>query len=271
MASYAKQGDLLHIITLSLSALFAVTVVLFAKDNAGILDKEWIRNGFCVSNEGINYLTSHDLAFYADVFFSIVTIILWLQWRKLPQTQGIHSSRVPILTAAVVGHGLAHGALASGIRKLASDGEQGADLRSLQPLYVRVLAVGVIFWVPMMYAVFPKIKLSLLPVVALIISFFQQTLEEKYGFTYVQTVLMVCFSLNELCRVPSEKQWEYARYPLIVGLPVVICGWIEAVGCSAFYQAIGGHVWYDATIAVSTLLFYIDCYLHGSASKSKEA
>jgi hypothetical protein len=283
MWSYAKQGNLWHILTLCLSFSFAVSVVLFA-DSTGavddvVFDEEWKKNGFCISNPDSPFWTSHDLAFYIDVAFSTLFLGLWFAWRTLPQNQGMYSGRAPEFIAATLAHGAAHGGIAHMLRQgPAGSGEDAAGqadeagkkdttttITTTTVYHVFILGM---FWVTMLYAILPKVKLLAIASLALAVSYFQSTLGEQYGFTYVQTVLMTCFSIHELTQTDKNNR-EYARYPLMVGLPTVICGWIESLHCTAFYQSIGGHVWYDGTIAVTQILFYIHCYLHGTISKSK--
>ncbi len=38
-------------------------------------------------------------------------------------------------------------------------------------------------------------------------------------------------------------------------VPVLIMGWIEAVSCDAGLVHVGGHVWYDAIIPISVLVY----------------
>lgn len=301
MWSYAEQGNLWHILVLCLSLSFALSVVLFAaSDNstvavdnndhvAVVFDDEWKKNGFCITNPDSPFWTSHDLALYVDVVFSTVFLGLWISWHKLPQNQGLYSSRAPEFMASTLAHGAAHGGIAHMLRQqqvargrtgISSDDENGvagwAEEASMNDtihtatttaVVYYVLLLGM-FWVAMLHAILPKVKVLYLACLAVAVSYVQSTLGEQYAFTYVQTVLMTCFSIHELTQTDKNNR-EYARYPLMVGLPTVLCGWIESLHCTAFYQSIGGHVWYDGTIALTQIMFYMDCYLHGTRVKSK--
>ena len=41
-----------------------------------------------------------------------------------------------------------------------------------------------------------------------------------------------------------------------VNLPVGLVSWAEGLLCELGYRAIGGHVWYDASIPLSMLVYY---------------
>jgi hypothetical protein len=79
----------------------------------------------------------------------------------------------------------------------------------------------------------------------------------RFGFTYVQTALLLANSLAELRRPPQQKDAYYALYALGVGVPVGFVGWMEALGCDAFVRsALGGHLVYDTSISLSILTYY---------------
>lgn len=44
-------------------------------------------------------------------------------------------------------------------------------------------------------------------------------------------------------------------FSLSQSVPVVVMGWIEAVSCDAGLVHVGGHVWYDAIIPISVLVY----------------
>ena len=268
MLSYSEQGNLYHAVVVMLSLAFAGSVMLLARDDVAFFDKEWMKNGFCVADENTNYWTSHDTSFYADVFFSIIHLCLWLSWRNKPQCQGKLSSRVPQIVFGVLAHGLGHAGIAHQLRTMDPDGIGEIDPTLKPTRYINIIRLGILFWTPLLYSIlYENLKLWRITTMGLVFSGFSTLLPLTYQFTFVQTVLIMCFAINELLRPTSEKDREYAMFPLIVGMPTVICGWIEALGCSAFYKSIGGHVWYDGTIAVTQIMFYIYCYLYGQKTE----
>ena len=94
----------------------------------------------------------------------------------------------------------------------------------------------------------------------------------KFDFTYVQTVLMTCFSFKELLQRPRAEK-ENISYPLfaaIVTLPLSYVGWMETTQCSSFVRDyLYGHVVYDAYIPISILMWYLLCYAHAKSSEKR--
>jgi hypothetical protein len=118
-----------------------------------------------------------------------------------------------------------------------------------------------IFWMCLIKASLPNVKTATVAVVVLGAQFFQLFVPNQFGFTYVQTVLMLAFSLNQLNRPTKEKDFSYALYAALVGLPVTMVGWMESTQCSAFVMDyLYGHVVYDAYIPCSMLVWYLTCY-----------
>jgi hypothetical protein len=89
---------------------------------------------------------------------------------------------------------------------------------------------------------------------------------QKFGFTYVQTVLMTCFVTKELLLPVEKKDYWYGLWGILVNVPVVVVGWIEALTCDSFLKEIGGHVFYDAVIPLSILLFSLMVLMSSSAA-----
>ena len=81
----------------------------------------------------------------------------------------------------------------------------------------------------------------------------------RFGFTYVQTMLLVTFSIHAIAT--EEKGQYYNAASILIGLPVGFVSWIEALACDNFFVHIGGHVWYDAIIPLSHCAYYLYvCY-----------
>jgi len=184
----------------------------------------------------------------------------------------------------ILGHGIGHGAIAASIRhqdpaaSTTTTAAVGGDgLLSDAPTLWETLDVHsilgtiqqftpfVIFWIFMLKAATPKSSTATiigLAIVSMIGSFGFPT---SFGFTYVQSVLFAIFSWDELWNKPvAEKQFEYALYPWIVGLPLAAIGWMESTQCSKSVIFLGGHLIYDSYIPLSIMLFYMICWLRSS-------
>merc|ERR1719215_259494 len=88
--------------------------------------------------------------------------------------------------------------------------------------------------------------------------FFQFFFPSRFGFTYVQTVLLLLFSTNQLLLPAEEKGRSYALFGIIVSFPVSLVGWVESTQCSVFVKDyLYGHLVYDAYIPCSMLFWYL--------------
>jgi hypothetical protein len=66
---------------------------------------------------------------------------------------------------------------------------------------------------------------------------------------------MLLYSYAELRRPPAAKDAYFDAYAVLVGVPVGIVGWMEALACDAFVLSLGGHVVYDTTISLSIVAY----------------
>jgi hypothetical protein len=89
----------------------------------------------------------------------------------------------------------------------------------------------------------------------------------KFGFTYVQTILLMTASLFA---ITSPKRKYYVAEAFLVNLPVGLVSWVEAIGCDAFLVKFGGHLWYDMSIPISFCLFLTYVALQESSKKTKQ-
>jgi len=106
-----------------------------------------------------------------------------------------------------------------------------------------------------------NLKNSQIVVAAAIVVAAQLFIPNIFGFTFTQTILMLAFSINQLCRNVKEKDFAYAMYPTLVGLPLTMVGWMESTQCTNFVRDMFyGHLVYDAFIPISMLVWYCWCY-----------
>jgi len=132
----------------------------------------------------------------------------------------------------------------------------------------RNVFVMVCFWVGLMKAALPNLRMAPFAAMVLAAMAGQQFVDRQFAFTYVQTILLVAFSVNQLARKKEEKDFVYATHPMVVGVPVTFIGWIESTQCSAFVKdSFYGHLIYDGFIPVAMLVWYVVCYLQIKESR----
>lgn len=273
---WARRGDLFHLLNLSIVLSFALCVAKFvpnAKDgNTVLFDPLWVREGFCVSNPDTPYWTSHDLCLYGDTILAVSFGLLYLWLRKTPGMEAANDI-VKFNIIGIVAHGFGHGMIAKGFRDGVLDSD--ATLSILETTFrdaslieiVRKEIPGLLFWVPLLKATMPNVPNLLILPVALVSDIGNLFLPRTFGFTYVQTVLMISFSVNQLARPIKEKGVEYALYPAIVGVPLAVIGWLESTTCSNFMISIGGHIVYDYYIPIAMIAFYLMSFMRISEKK----
>jgi hypothetical protein len=190
------------------------------------------------------------LSFYVDVVVSGISMLaLWANPR---------SEAGDFLQRSIPGtlmHGLGHAFLS--VNGGGGGGESGAiafaDLSF--PLQIIAPLGGFLFFRSLLgtNAHIPPLHLNLSSFLAMIGLL---VLPPHFGFAYVQTVLVLVFSFYDIVfRPPSAKNRVYFLAAL-VSLPFSLVAWAEGLGCEEFLRDLGGHAWYDGSIAVSLLLFY---------------
>jgi len=174
----------------------------------------------------------------------------------------------------LLAHGIAHGMLGVVLRQGWNEEKAstfGYILLREQSIPQTMLyqIPGFIFWNGLLKATMPDFENSIVAELAVLAQIFGLLIPGQFGFTYVQTVLMVLFALNQL--VQKEKGFAYATYSAMVGFPVILIGWMESTQCSNFVKdRLYGHVVYDASIPILILFWYAVCYMHASSTTTKE-
>jgi len=173
----------------------------------------------------------------------------------------------------IFGHGIGHGLTAKAIREQGELPDDGAALSSNENSHLTQAVGLIVFWLFLLNTTMPKISKKVLIPIAAVCYTGQVYVPLQFSFTYVQTVLLLAFSINQLSRPTNEKQFAYGFYPLISGFPIILIGWLESTCCSRIpLRNIGGHLIYDAWIPVSLIGFYLTCYWTGvSKTKVKSA
>lgn len=277
-SSLQTWGDAAHVVSLLSTSIFCVTVyrsLHAATDDdeasTSILDDDWKKQGFCIAHADEPYKTSHDVCFYVDTIFAIILAIVYLLYRHTP---GLEHANPLIATAipGILGHGIGHAAYGASLRNGTLDTNLLASQTGLQVFHdlmdqgYMAMVLGVIpiliFWTCLLRASLPNVSLVWIGISAVVAQVGIALVPGNFGFTYVQTVLMISFSLNQLARPCSEKEnFSYAAYAVIVTVPVTLVGWLESTQCTRFVKEwLYGHVVYDAFIPVAVLFWYGVCY-----------
>lgn len=266
---YSKLGDLGQLIGIGLSLVYAVCVVAFAKPGLGFFDEEWVERGFCVSNADVPYWSSFDACLYVDTAFAVLLGALYLSWRNLPGME-LPNRLIAFNILGALGHGLVHGLQAMKLRAPVTEESSDVETQATDPWFLLVFAT--MFWLPLIKGSMPKeMKMSTIAFLSAGVTYAQTFVEEKYGFAYVQTMLAIFFGIGLMLLPAKEKGLQYVLWSFMVGIPTVLVGFAEALGCSAFYKAWGGHVLYDLTIVVMLTTYYITCTILTSRMMKKKA
>ena len=173
----------------------------------------------------------------------------------------------------VIAHGLGHGAVAANLRdenlkQYAEDDISYLEALSDHTWYEFILRLFYdqwaywIFWVLLLKATMPQSSMKAILSLSVVSWLSSQRNKPSFQFTHVQTILLLAFTLNQLCRPRADKDFAYYMYGLLVSFPLGIVGWIESIMCSSTVIHYGGHVLYDAYIPISSLVFYLMCYFH---------
>ena len=217
---FPPTGDLTHLALILNASVFAYAVVMH--NESGLFDPVWQPEGFCVSNRETPYWNSHDMCLYVDTIFALLHGLVYLGLRKKPGMEPANEL-VKFNILGVLGHGLGHGAIAKGLR----DGVQTSDLTGLDimmeqsPLErIVMLAPYVIFWIFLLKSSMPAAKFPVICFMTVVSMIGNAMIPNRFAFTYVQTVLLLAFSVNQLLRPASEKAFAYALFPLVAGFPV---------------------------------------------------
>jgi len=268
--SAAAAGDAAHTFVMANTVAFMAAVVLQALQAIDLFSASWVVDGFCIAHKeasvpisGISFpLSSHALCFYSD---TVTAALLLLLSRSRSEEAGMK----PVATAGpgIFGHGAAHlGLWAAGVKPggpplLAP----GASRLALLGGAVGVSAFFFLLFRSTAISARAAAVQSILHgcVTALLVP-------PQFGFTYVQTALMLVFSLAEVRRPFSEKDVYYAAYALLVSVPVGFVGWTESLGCDTFVRSIGGHLIYDTSISI-TICIYLALVRSGLLERAHKA
>ena len=281
---YSTVGDAAHVVTLLNAVAFLVVVGLYAgdKESSFLFDEAWKNDGFCVAGKAKSYWSSHDVCLYMDLALATGLAVLFLFLRNTAGLEAANKFIVPGVVG-IVAHGIGHGAIARGMRdedvieKLQDNIQRPFSERLREESVSTILSEElpfIIFWIGLIYAAMPQSKKSVIFLVSLISHIGNRRIPIHLNFTFVQAVLFLCFSLNQISLPALDKNtFAYATHPLIVCIPTSMVAWIESTQCSSLVRdAFYGHVLYDGYIAASMIIWYFLCFVHtrGASSEAKK-
>jgi hypothetical protein len=85
-------------------------------------------------------------------------------------------------------------------------------------------------WIPLIKATMPQNGSHL---TVLLISWLSiiggRVIPSRFGFTYTQTVLFICFSWNQLSQPRANKNFAYALCAAAASLPLKLLTWLESM------------------------------------------
>lgn len=214
------------------------------------------------------------MCFFVDLLFSLVISFTYYRFRN---TSGMELPNEILSNniLAILGHGIGHRLVGRGLFMEGNNDDLANELAiqslarlSLVEFSIRQVGFG-IFWLGLLKASMPKAKLPFIVLALILAQAGGLFLPNRFGFTYVQTVLMTCNSFDQL--LSKDKGFAYAMYPIIIGVPLTLVGWLESTECVAFVRdRMYGHVVYDAFIPVSLLLWYFLCYIRATSLSAAE-
>lgn len=256
--SLAIIGDALHIANIVGTLAFALAVAKFPS----LFDAEWAKEGFCVVNKMVFYQSSHDWCFYLDMMLALLMTIIYWRLRERP---GMISANALVKShaMAVAGHGMGHALIAKGVRDGNIDTDQQTAFQDMPVAHIIGYQIGLlIFWVSLLKAVCLQLSIKSVSVLAVVFNLVSILIPIRFVFTYVQTVILLCFSIDQLNQGKAAKGFEYALFAAVNGVPVILIAWLESTSCtSGLVQALGGHVMYDVYIALGSIVFYVMVYI----------
>jgi hypothetical protein len=262
---FTSLGDSAHAVTLVSTLAFTYMAGRYMNDsNDTFFDASWKRDGFCVAHAEVEYWNSHDVCLYVDAAMAALLGLVYLALHKMPGMEAANAllfANIP----GILGHGIGHGLVGKQIREfgLEAASPSFSDLVANQTSMEIAQALGLflVFWAGLLKASMNNIQTKYLIPCVLVAIAGNTLVPANFGFTYVQTILMLAFSINQLLRPASEKDYVYATFPLFVGFPLTLVGWMESTQCSNFVRDyMYGHVVYDAYIPIASLAWYLVCY-----------
>ncbi len=275
----SNVGNAFHIIASTSVLAYTTSTFLYAKPESKLFDNDWVQHGFCVIQKDVPYFNSHDLCLYFDVVLVIIGFIVYWSLKGM-QVKAMKSADEMMLFNLLghLGHGLAHGFIAKnyrsedGLKDVMSqssvlgrymDGDE--DLGEL----VKAICLGLVFWFGLLKGACPKLSLSKIGMLAMIVVYGSLFVRNVLGFAYVQAVITVIFSGTQLMLPEDEKNFVFAANAA-AGFFISLIPWVESTSCQRILAKFGGHLVYDISIPIALIVAYCASWRHFSVLHKKE-
>ncbi|KAL3931673.1 MAG: hypothetical protein SGBAC_011199 [Bacillariaceae sp.] len=268
-STYRTIGHSLHALNLLNIALYGGSLYMYGKDDGGIFDPAWLKEGFCLPDESIPFQTTHDLSGYLMVCMALLGLTIRYQL-SIKNSTTVVSEQADQLTywalLGALGHASGHFILANAKRhKFLPPGDVTFldDLKQSSSFWVGLGKAGPgypLFWIPLVKTYMRNTAGNRVALIALLINLGSLIVPSRFGFSYTQAVLFGGMSLDQIFFVPLKQQQtlEYALWPLITTLPNGAWAWFECTACTTHPWMIQyGHILYDAYMVSSYTLFYL--------------
>jgi hypothetical protein len=184
-------GDIANYLSLVLTFAFLLTYFIYPK----LFAESYLDDGFCVSWKDSTF-NSHMLCFYVDSICAALLLgLCYIPKRGRDATM----SRVKENSMGIFSHGVGHLSLHFMANELSAASAVDAFSVGLgSPLLTIQVLLGILFFWTGFFWSFTKSKVLNLTLSAVNTGIFITFVPIKFGFTYVQTVLMTCFVTREL-------------------------------------------------------------------------
>ena len=270
-------GNGIYALSTTLVLAYTIAVIKFAKPmsdgGSNIFDQEWLEHGFCVINQDIPYMNSHDLCLYVDTVLVALGLLMHHKLKGKIDHQAMKSSDDLLLFNMLghLGHGIAHGFIGAEFRKEGFEGAQHGtymeraergDEGSMIEMMIKAIALFG-FWCGLLKGVAPSLPMKQLMLLSLLVGYVHLHVPSILIFGYVNAVLTVLNTYVQL-NLPSEmKEYSYVAYSL-VSLVLSIIPWIEATACQSIASKLGGHLIFDVAIPIGVMVAYLSSFRHYS-------
>uniref|UniRef100_A0A7S1U6C8 Uncharacterized protein n=1 Tax=Phaeomonas parva TaxID=124430 RepID=A0A7S1U6C8_9STRA len=250
-----RVGDLIMLGSAILSIAFLMTVIAQDYGMIDLHSKDFMKDGFCVSNKDTPLLQSHILCFYGDTIAALILGYLGYRYRDM---QG--AAPVKMGALATFMHGLGHLGAWSDMQKEGWENDPVLQMAPamrgdpLEKVIGGLIGLWFFFFLLLRSAPhMPQVDAAIHAAIQAPILYYY--VPQRFGFTWVQTVLMVIPIFYMVFWNP-KKDIFYDLNATVIVLPVAVMAWAEGGACDYGYKAIGGHFWYDTSIYVGMLVYY---------------
>jgi len=233
-----------------LSVLHVASIVTDSLGLTDIFNQTYQTEGFCKETMPTTSLTAFELCFWVDTLGSIFIFFLAFPNRNLKGMKFILMG----LPGTIL-HGLAHLQL-----HYYEDSSLAKDLTMSQQNVSYELLLGsmagmTLFWMALTYPVLQHhmqlFTIFLISVLYSVVMVF--AMPQKFGFTYIQSVIISTWCLSEL--IAPNDQIHGVVVSACIMVPSVIVSWCEGLFCDGFLINYGGHAWYDSSLVVGLIAY----------------